>query len=161
MRQILIALLILFFCSCSKNYYIRKYCPTITKDSIYVHDTTIFHDTTFIVQERISLIHDTVPCADFILKKYSGGIHQIIQVKNKKITAECKCDAVELKARLYEKTRTVKHIRELTRYIKSPKTNFQKFKDWYFWISIILFIILIILWILLKIYKWTFPIKIN
>lgn len=113
-------LLALLLSSCSPEFYCSK-CPTITKETTTIHDTTIIRDTVIKIEERTLTIRDTVPCDDFELNKDSGGVKIKVLVKNKVIYVKASCAALELKLQLYDKIRTITHTKELTRFVTQKK----------------------------------------
>lgn len=125
MRKLAVTLMIVasvlgLLSSCSPEFYCSK-CPTITKETTTIHDTTIIRDTVIKIEERTLAIRDTVPCDDFELNKDSGGVKIKVLVKNKFIYVKASCAALELKLQLYDKIRTITHTKELTRFVTQKK----------------------------------------
>lgn len=155
---IIAIILMLILNSCSPDFYCRK-CPI--KDSVYtsVHDTTIIRDTIIKVEERTLTVHDTVPCDNFEVNKDSNGVKIKIKVVNKVLTATASCAALEIKLRMYDKIRTIYHHKEQTRLVKSKaeKTGFQRFKDYWFWITISILVTILAMKILKTYAKFKLP----
>jgi hypothetical protein len=124
--------------SCVTEKACSKYWTEGRKDSVYVHDTITIRDTLIKIEERTLTIRDTVPCNDFEIKKDSNGVKVLLKVINKRLSLTATCQALEIRLRLYDKVRTMYRSTELTKVVKlrGEKTGFQRFKDYWFWISI-------------------------
>lgn len=114
MRHLTIILSLLFFTSCSKDYFVNKYCPKI-KDSTHVE--VIRHDSTIITEIRDTVPADTlkmlikVPCADFEIVKENKRQKVTIKVKDGVLVEEAICKEWEFK---YFVSKTVSTLTEKT-----------------------------------------------
>jgi hypothetical protein len=124
--------------SCATEKACSKYWTESRKDSVYIHDTITVRDTLIKIEERTLTIHDTVPCNDFEINKDSNGVKILLKVINKRLSLTATCEALEIRLRLYDKVRSIYRSTELTKVvkIKGDKTGFQRFKDYWFWITI-------------------------
>lgn len=145
--------------SCVTEKACSKYWTDNRVDSIYVHDTTVIRDTLIKIEERTVTLHDTVPCDDFEVNKDSNGVKIKVKVKNKVLTATASCAALEIKLRMYDKIRTMYHHRNQTRIVKlkGEKTGFQRFKDYWFWITLTIIVTVIIMKLLKTYAKFKLP----
>ena len=124
--------------SCATEKACSKYWTESRKDSVYIHDTITVRDTLIKIEERTLTIHDTVPCNDFEINKDSNGVKILLKVINKRLSLTATCEALEIRLRLYDKVRSIYRSTELTKVVKlkGEKTKFQRFKDYWFWITI-------------------------
>jgi hypothetical protein len=163
---LLVGLLVLLLASCSPSYYINKYCPKV-KDSIRVEtvtkDSLVYRDSIIKEPGEIITVTDSVPCPDMKYEKKGKKGSIRVEIKDSVMTAECIIDTTEIAISWIEK-----HKKELTSYyrsqvhqitIKAPKTGFQRFKDWWFWITAIL-IVLGITYRILK-FRWCLSFNFN
>lgn len=136
-------LVILIMSSCSRDYYINKYCPKV-KDSTRVDvirkDTTIFTEVIDTIPADTLKYFIKVPCQDFEVTKENGRNKTTIKVVNGNLELESICKEWEYK---YWVSKTISTLSEKTfhqevRLIKNsdPKT----FKNWlsylYTWITL-------------------------
>ena len=145
--------------SCSPDFYCKR-CPIKIHDTVIttVKDTTILRDTIIKVEADTLILIDSVPCKDFVKEVSNARTKIKIQVKDNLLTASCICKALELKAQLrdhYHSESTL-HSRVEVRQVKAPKTGFQRFKDWFFWIVCVVVIISILRRILIYYHKLPF-----
>jgi hypothetical protein len=124
--------------SCATEKACSKYWTESRKDTIYETITQTERDTIIKIEERTLTIHDTVPCNDFEINKDSNGVKILLKVINKRLSLTATCEALEIRLRLYDKVRSIYRSTELTKVvkIKGDKTGFQRFKDYWFWITI-------------------------
>lgn len=148
-------IIVMLTSSCSPDFYCRK-CPVKDSSFTSIHDTTIVHDTIIKVEERSVTIHDTVPCDDFVLNKDSNGVNVKVIVKDKIIYVKATCAALELKLKIYEKVRTIRHYRELTRFVsKDVRPSWWTYYQT--WVMILIVAAIVTLKILKLVYKWPIP----
>lgn len=166
MRNIIVIFVLAFLCSCSAEKMAQYHCSKCpTKDSTYVKveikDSVVPRDSVVIIPKVVLNIKDSVPCKDFKFEKQDKRARLKIEVKDSVMNAECVCDGIEIKLRWYEHhyTKLITQDHTLTRFItvKHPKTPFQAFKDWFFWICVVVLATLLTRWILKKFGKWPLP----
>ena len=159
MRSLLIFVLVLIgLSSCSKQYYIDKYCPKV-KDSIrterITNDSLVYRDSVIKEPGEIITVTEFIPCPDIKVEKKGKKGSIKIEIKDSILTGECIIDTTEIAFNWIEhhKKEFVSYFRSQVHQvtIKGPKTGFARFKDWWFYISCIL----IVLWITFKILKAT------
>lgn len=111
LAAIMVALI--FFSSCITQEKCYERYPPSVKDSVSVHDTTIFDTMLVVIPSEAVIIHDTIPCPELNFEKTVTKNHVTakIKIKDGKIDFECKADSLQRVLNKERKERVVTRTR--------------------------------------------------
>jgi hypothetical protein len=107
-----------------------EFCPTstvVTRDTVHTRDTIEVEKRVIIPADTVTL-HDSIPCPDYDKTEKGKRGTVRVKIKDKKLTAECICDSIEVK---YKQLTILDKLRIDTKETKVIEKSVPRKKTWW------------------------------